>query len=337
MYGAPAILGISNVVLLIAQLSLAGIIVVLLDEVMAKGHGISVGGISLFIAVETCTNIVWSAFSFSTVMTPRGPEYEGALIALLNFIYSKPDKIMALREAFYRAGAPNVTSLISTVLIFLMVIYFQGFRVDITVKHQRMRSHSSNYPIKLFYTQNMPIILHAALISNFFFFSQMMYRSARGNMLVNIIGQWQEIEFTGHAMPVGGIAYYVSSPSSLLDLLFDPIHSVIYILFTLASCAYFSATWINVSGEAPKDVARKLKQQELVVMGHRDVNTEKMLGRYIIPASRLGGAAIGALTIIADFLGAIGSGTGILLAVTIIYKVYEEFYREQQQLMMQAM
>ena len=30
---------------------------------------------------------------------------------------------------------------------------------------------------------------------------------------------------------------------------------------------------------------------------------------------------IGALTIVADFLGAIGSGTGILLAVTIIYQV----------------
>ena len=30
---------------------------------------------------------------------------------------------------------------------------------------------------------------------------------------------------------------------------------------------------------------------------------------------------IGMLTIVADFLGAIGSGTGILLAVTIIYSV----------------
>jgi hypothetical protein len=32
---------------------------------------------------------------------------------------------------------------------------------------------------------------------------------------------------------------------------------------------------------------------------------------------------IGALTIVADFMGAIGSGTGILLAVTIIYQYYE--------------
>ena len=39
---------------------------------------------------------------------------------------------------------------------------------------------------------------------------------------------------------------------------------------------------------------------------------------------------IGALTVMADFTGAIGSGTGILLAVTIIYQYYEMFLKEQQ-------
>jgi protein transport protein SEC61 subunit alpha len=38
---------------------------------------------------------------------------------------------------------------------------------------------------------------------------------------------------------------------------------------------------------------------------------------------------IGALTVFADFLGAIGSGTGILLAVTIIYQYFEMFYKEK--------
>ena len=32
--------------------------------------------------------------------------------------------------------------------------------------------------------------------------------------------------------------------------------------------------------------------------------------------------------VMADFLGAIGSGTGILLAVTIIYQYYEMFVKE---------
>ena len=38
--------------------------------------------------------------------------------------------------------------------------------------------------------------------------------------------------------------------------------------------------------------------------------------------------SVGLLTIVADFMGAIGSGTGILLAVTIIYQYFEMLQRE---------
>ena len=50
------------------------------------------------------------------------------------------------------------------------------------------------------------------------------------------------------------------------------------------------------------------------------------------PAAAFGGMCIGALTVVADLLGAIGSGTGILLAVTIIYQYYEMFSKEQGEL-----
>jgi len=40
--------------------------------------------------------------------------------------------------------------------------------------------------------------------------------------------------------------------------------------------------------------------------------------------------SIGALTVMSDFLGAIGSGTGILLAVTIIYGYFEQFKKEKE-------
>ena len=58
-----------------------------------------------------------------------------------------------------------------------------------------------------------------------------------------------------------------------------------------------------------------------LLQGFRDSvgNLKKELNRYIPTAAAFGGMCIGALTIFADFMGAIGSGTGILLAVTIIY------------------
>jgi protein transport protein SEC61 subunit alpha len=45
----------------------------------------------------------------------------------------------------------------------------------------------------------------------------------------------------------------------------------------------------------------------------------------------LGGMCIGLLTIFADFMGAIGSGTGILLAVTIIYEYFDELKKSENE------
>ena len=61
----------------------------------------------------------------------------------------------------------------------------------------------------------------------------------------------------------------------------------------------------------------------------KDSNLQKELNRYIPTAAAFGGMCIGALTVLADFMGAIGSGTGILLAVTIIYQYFETFEKER--------
>lgn len=53
--------------------------------------------------------------------------------------------------------------------------------------------------------------------------------------------------------------------------------------------------------------------------------------RYIPTAAAFGGLCIGGLSVMADLLGAIGSGTGILLAVTIIYQYFEIFLKEQSE------
>lgn len=53
------------------QLFVAGLIVLLLDELLQKGYGLG-SGISLFIATNICETIVWKAFSPTTVNTGRG-------------------------------------------------------------------------------------------------------------------------------------------------------------------------------------------------------------------------------------------------------------------------
>ena len=95
----------------------------------------------------------------------------------------------------------------------------------------------------------------------------------------------------------------------------------------LISCGFFSKTWIEVSGSGVNDVAKNLQDQGYFIQGMRENRIKDKLKRYIPIAAVFGGMCIGCLTIFADFLGAIGSGTGILLAVTIIYSFYEEIMK----------
>ncbi|CAK5125513.1 unnamed protein product [Meloidogyne enterolobii] len=331
MYGNPHEIGAGICLLIVIQLVVAGLIVLLLDELLQKGYGLG-SGISLFIATNICETIVWKAFSPATMNTGRGTEFEGAIIALFHLLATRNDKVRALREAFYRQNLPNLMNLLATVLVFAVVIYFQGFRVDLPIKSSRYRGQHSSYPIKLFYTSNIPIILQSALVSNLYVISQMLAAKFGGNILVNILGTWSDSSGTYRSYPTGGICYYLSPPESLSHVVEDPIHCFTYIVFMLGSCAFFSKTWIDVSGSSAKDVAKQLKEQQMIMRGHREKSMIHELNRYIPTAAAFGGLCIGALSVTADFMGAIGSGTGILLAVTIIYQYFEIFVKEQQEM-----
>lgn len=155
MYGPASELGWFTCTLIIVQLSFAGIIVLLLDELLQKGYGLG-SGISLFIATNICESVMWRAFSPMTMNNGRGKEFEGAIIALFHLLITRKDKIRALRYAFYRPGLPNIANLLATVIVFFVVVYFQGFRVELPVKNPKYRGQQGLYPIKLFYTSNTP-------------------------------------------------------------------------------------------------------------------------------------------------------------------------------------
>jgi protein transport protein SEC61 subunit alpha len=326
LYGSPSEIGAGVCLLLIIQLVVASLITMLLDELLQKGYGLG-SGINLFIATNICETIFWKALSPTTINTGRGDEFEGALISLVHLVMSRKDKTRALKEAFYRTNLPNVMSLLSTAVVFLIVIYLQGFRVELPVKSNRLRGQRGTYPIKLFYTSNMPIMLQSTMTSNLFMISQMLYKRFESNILVRILGVWEPLEGSSQLFASGGIAYYLSAPHSLTDALLDPIHTVVYIGVMLTSCALLSKTWIEVSGSSPRDVARQLKDQQLVIAGYRDTSMYKELKRVIPTAASFGGATLGAVSVFADMIGAIGSGTGILLCVTIIFQVSHCLYR----------
>nr|WCZ58395.1 protein transport protein Sec61 subunit alpha [Paratrimastix eleionoma] len=328
MYGPVSEIGYGIAFIIAFQLVMAGMILTILDEFLQKGYGLG-SGISLFIATNICESIIWKSFSPTTVNYGRGTEFEGAIIALIHLLITRSDKGRALKEAFYRQNLPNLSNLLATVLVFLIVIYFQGFRVDLPLTHQKYRNYQMTYPIKLFYTSNIPVILQSALVSIVYFFSQLLYNNFPSNIIVRILGVWKQTEYgRGQSIPVGGLSYYLSPPHSFSDVADDPLHAILYLAFVLGSTGLFSRTWIEVSGSSSRDVAQQLKSQQLFMRGHREDSLKHELNRYIPTAAAFGGMCIGALTFLADFLGAIGSGTGILMAVTIIYQYFELFVKE---------
>ena len=155
---------------------------------------------------------------------------------------------------------------------------------------------------------------------------QMLYSRFGGNLLVDLLGVWESVGGGGPArsFPSGGLCYYLSPPESVGRVIVDPVHAVLYISFMLGSCAFFSKTWIDVSGSSAKDVslqpaspspvpspsitlspqvAKQLKEQQMVMRGHREQSMVHELNRYIPTAAAFGGLCIGALSVLADFMG----------------------------------
>lgn len=127
---------------------------------------------------------------------------------------------------------------------------------------------------------------------------------------------------------VSGLAYYIQPPLSVTEAMLDPIKTLIYIVYVLGTCAVFSTTWIEISGTAPRNIAKQFKDQGLVIAGHRDTSAYRELKKIIPTAAAFGGAAIGALSVASDLLGCLESGTSILMSVTTIYGYYELAVKE---------
>ena len=72
----------------------------------------------------------------------------------------------------------------------------KGFRVDLPIKSARYRGQYSSYPIKLFYTSNIPIILQSALVSNLYVISQVFKIRIVEEINVTILeGFWKRTRF----------------------------------------------------------------------------------------------------------------------------------------------
>ena len=294
---------------LFLQLVIGAVLVIYLDEVVSKwGFG---SGIGLFIAAGVCQAIVVGTFNFL-------PTSEGLLPgAIPGFIQS-----IAMGATDFSLLIP----LIATICVFLVVVYGESIRVEIPISHGSVRGHGrirgavGKYPLKFVYASNMPVILTSALLVNVSLFANVFQKIG-----FPILGTIENGKATG------GIAWLLSTPNNIGMFVTEPVHVLVYAVFFLVCCVLFSYLWVEISGLNAKKISEQLYSSGIQIPGFRSSKRQlyKILKKYIPALTILSGLYVGIIAFFADLTGALGGGTGVLLTVGIVYKLYEEIAQEQ--------
>ncbi len=133
--------------ILILQITIGGILIIFLDEVVSKwGFG---SGVGLFIAAGVAQTIIVGSFNF--LSTPQSPGVPSG--AIPQFIYT------------LTTGQPDfslLTPVIAVIVVFLVVVYAESMRVEIPLSYGGVKGARGKYPLKFIYASNMPVILTSA-------------------------------------------------------------------------------------------------------------------------------------------------------------------------------
>lgn len=274
-------------ILISLQVSVGSVIVIYLDEALRKGYGL-LSGIPLCTTANVCATLFWRAF--------RDGKH-GDLAATFGF--------------------------------FLLVCRLQGLHVALPLIRPRQSPDDevaarfqANYSIDISYLSYAPILFQAMLLSCTYVFSEQLYMAFGENMIVNLAGKWERSKSFGGFVPVSGIAYYLTTPPTLTDLARDPVHACLCAVLLLVGCALVSTAWFGVRRYSKRYVSRLVGDKVSVTPAHADsIPLSRWKGRVAMVAFAVG-LCVGALTLLAGFMGVTGSGTGIMLAVTGIYSSY---------------
>jgi len=325
--------------LLIFQLILGGLIIFYMDELTTKwGFG---SGVSLFIAAGVSWRLITGAFQFldmqgrNCLLNFKTVPCTGKVFVLIQSVMNQfPIELLSAAAA-----------IIATLVIFMIVVWAQSLKVEIPLSFGRIRGYGVKWPLSFFYTSVIPVILTAALIANIQLFGGIIDNAAApclAGIAEQCVGSAKiasYFTFLGRfieGQAISGIAFWVGS-SNLLELIirggFLPIYllqGITHVLFFMFFSTLFAVFWVKTSGMDAKSQAHKISSSGLQVAGFRQDERilESILDRYIMPLTVMGGLAIGFLAAVTNLLGALVSGTAILLVIMIMFQFYQNIAQQ---------
>jgi preprotein translocase subunit SecY len=321
--------------LIFFQLFVGGLLIVYMDEVVSK-WGIG-SGVSLFILAGVSEAIIIGLLNW---VVPAGQAMPPGIIPRWIWITQNvpQEQLLSASGLGFLLIDGGVLALITTIAIIMLVVFAEGTRVEIPLAHSLVRGARGRFPIKLIYASVLPMIFVRALQANLQIFGMVMYQ--RG---ITIFGEYVQ------SQPISGLMYLLSPVTSPYDWIPSLVkqspyfaelpdwmivgHLLVDAAILIVGGILFSIFWVQTSGMDAKTVASQLAKSGMQVPGFRKNPQvlERVLSRYIPRVTVLGGIAIGLLALIANMLGTIGNvgGMGLLLAVSIAYRLYQDLAKER--------
>jgi len=232
----------------------------------------------------------------------------------------------------------GLLAVLTTVTIFVVVVYAESVRVEIPLSNTRVKGARGRYPVKLIYASVLPMILVRALQMNIQFMGRIL------NQQLGSMPAWLG-SYSQQGQPTGGLFYFLAPVQSPRDWMwfagFGRGNEVWEILLRVGidltvmilGGAIFAIFWVKTTDMGPEATAQQIHNSGMQIPGFRQNvrSIERVLDQYIPQVTVIGGALVGLLAVMANMLGTIGgvTGTGLLLTVSITYKLYEEIAEEQ--------
>ncbi|MFW5929368.1 MAG: preprotein translocase subunit SecY [Halobacteriota archaeon] len=323
------------------QVALGGVIILYLDEIISK-WGIG-SGVGLFIVAGVSQQMVGGIFDWHSDPSAELAELPVGLLFRWYHIATGQSPLGTEFAAtssegfwFLMTYGGQLLFVITTILVFAIIVYAESVRVEIPLSHSRVKGARGRYPVKLIYASVLPLIFVRAIQANFQMLGQVLY--SRG-----FDPEWFAVYDQGVAQ--SGIMWYLTPVYRPEDWMWwlptgptQEVHQVLLRLgvdltFLMVGGAIFAVFWVESADMGPGAVAQQIQRSGMQIPGFRRNPgvIEKVMERYIPPITILSGILIGLIAALANLLGTIGGvdGLGLLLAVSITYKLYEEIAEEQ--------
>ncbi|MFH0970608.1 MAG: preprotein translocase subunit SecY [Candidatus Diapherotrites archaeon] len=293
------------------QIAIGSIVLLYLDEMVSK-WGIG-SGIGLFIAGGVAQGFFWQVFRPADAFGSAGRIFTIAQSLIEGNAYS----------AFV-----GLVPILFVILIFLGVVFAEGMHVNIPIAMGQTGA-GGRFPVKFLYVSNMPVILAAALFANV----QLWAALTAGIPYLNTL--FSGLSWATQPPRVGGgfslieglLTLGITSTTAM-----EVVQAIVYLVLLVLACVVFGKFWIELGGQGSKAVSEQLDRSGMSIPGfRRDPRImQKVLDRYIPQVTILGSIFVGLLAGLSDItVASLVSGTGVLLAVGIVYRLYEELAKAQ--------